>query len=62
MANKMIKVFDQTYSKGAHSDDSVLRAEQSLLTISHKPTEEEPKLVNGDIGELSYYTIYDKIV
>lgn len=57
---KMKKVFDRTYKKGAHSDDSVTDAERSLLPISHKPTNDESDLVNGNIGELSYYTIYDK--
>lgn len=56
----MKKVFDKTFKKGVHSDDSVGEAEKTLVAISHKPTEQESKLVNGDIGDMSYYCIYEK--
>lgn len=62
MKKKLKKVFDQTYKKGVHYDDSVMLASMSVLNkISHKPeTEEELELTNTTIGHLSYCSIYDK--
>lgn len=57
---KLTKVYDETFKKGAHSDDAVTAVIACLNDISHKPEESESKLVNGDVGEFSYFTIYDK--
>lgn len=57
---KMKKVFDQIFPKGAIDDDHVDEALRCLNHISRKPTEEDSDLVNCDVGEMSYFTIYDK--
>lgn len=57
---KLKKVYDKTFSKGPHQDDSIDTAMHVLNPISHKPTEHEYDLVCGDIGDMSYYTIFDK--
>ena len=57
---KLKKVFDQTYAKGVVNDDCVTAALYPLNHVSHKPYDTESELVNGDVGDMSYYTIYDK--
>ncbi len=54
------KVFEQEYKKGAIDDDSVNLVLNELNRISRKPTEEDSDLVNGDIGDMSYSSIYTK--
>ena len=56
----MKKVYDETFDKGPHADDEVNAIMMLLNNYSHKPSEDEADLVNGDIGEESYSTIYDK--
>jgi hypothetical protein len=54
------KVFEQEYKKGAIDDDSVYLVLNELNRISRKPTEEDSDLVNDDIGDMSYSSIYTK--
>jgi hypothetical protein len=56
----MKKYYDKTFKKGVHSDDSVNEILSHLNDFSHKPTERESKKVNGDTGDLSYFSVYDK--
>ncbi len=58
--SKMKKVYDQTYKKGAQYDDDVTAALIMLNDISRKPEKKDFDLVDGDIGDLSYWTIYEK--
>lgn len=60
MMGKLIKMYDETFNKGAHSDDSLDEIGRIIAGVSHKPTQNESKLVNGDIGDMSYYSILDK--
>lgn len=57
---KMTKIFDETYKKGAITDDDMYRCMNELNPITHKPTDEDSDLVNGDVGDMSYMTIVDK--
>jgi hypothetical protein len=56
----MKKIYDETFKKGVYSDDELNEVGRLLNPISHKPTEKESELVNGDIGDFSYLTILDK--
>ena len=53
-------IYDKTFKKGAHSDDDVNDVIRLLNDFSHKPTKRESKMVNGNIGDMSYYSIYKK--
>ena len=56
----MEKIYDETFKKGVHADDDLYAVMRLLNPISHKPDIEESELVNGDVGDTSYYTILDK--
>ena len=56
----MKKIYDETFKKGVQSDDQLNEVIKLLNPISHKPTSEESEIVNGDIGDWSYFTILDK--
>ncbi len=56
----MKKIYDETFKKGVYSDDDLNIVGRLLNPISHKPNEEELELVNGDIGDFSYFTVLDK--
>ena len=58
----MKKIYDVTFDKGAVYDDDMNECITALNPYSHKPTKEESKLVDGDIGDFSYYTIMEKKV
>jgi hypothetical protein len=59
-SSSMTKVFDETYTKGAVTDDEMYRCMAELNSFTHKPTEDEQDLVGTDFGEMSYQTIVDK--
>ena len=56
----MEKIYDETLKKGVYADDDLYAVMRLLNPISHKPRIEESELVNGDVGDTSYYTILDR--
>ena len=56
------KAYDETFIKGVIDEDQLNDHLKILNSISHKPTEDESDLVNGDIGDLSYSVILEKKV
>jgi hypothetical protein len=56
----MDKIYDETFKAGVYSDDDINAIMRVLTSITHKPSESESGLVNGDTGDFSYYTIIEK--
>ncbi len=57
---KLLKVYDEIFKKGVTDEDNLMLVQRLIGNVSHKPTEEESELVNGDVGAFSYSCILEK--
>lgn len=57
---KLKKIYDHTFTKGVHDEDQLYEHMRRITEISHKPTDQDSAMVNGDVGDFSYSTILEK--